>query len=587
MKNIFYLILAIVIFVLAYHQAVQIKGFAKWVQETRVSLERSGSGRNRPHQIKKGSDANFFRIPAPSKQEKPSNAVTLYLKNGSQVSGEFLWEDDKKVMVRWQGGEVEFKREEVERIQKGEFEQEKEGMLFPGLPPEAWSYQNDVVVVLTNGTTLDSKIVSADGSRMTLRKELTEGGAIEQEVDRSQLERLSFKPVDNERGRAIEETLRTQFPKMKWYREGPFFLLTDSYATWVNEYRKTIRELAVDFYLTYLPLLKGREPLLPHFVVIFDDWSDYIEYAVTDGVPGWVVPGYFSPDHEVLYLVNMLGDNFSHLIEEAIVGRTGRAMDQAVDAVEKQVDKRYHVFVEGQAHDVMKKFSAYHSIVRGYYRDLTVMVLRHEMTHEFFHNFGLQTIVVSKLKGDQKAEAEKKRAFLKEEDIQKKRELLLELVNLRGDRKQSMQLDAANSWFVEGLATYMEASPPGSENKLRLYDFQEAKRKKALLPIEFLTVYKMGSFPGISGEAMLYAYAESWAFVHFLMHRYPEGFLKYLERVSREKPKENEDIQWLLSAVGKELRPLENEFLEYMDQFPKLEDPYLEQLDTMRSVFQR
>ena len=372
---------------------------------------------------------------------------------------------------------------------------------------------------------------------------------------------------------------------MKWMREGAFILVTDSYATWVNEYRKTIRDLRTDFYLKFFPLLKGRSPGVSHYIVVFDEWGKFIEYAATDGVPGWAVAGYFSPDSEVLFLFNMLGDQFSKLIEEAIVGQTGRVMNGAVEAVKGQVDKRYHVFIEGQADDMMKKFSTAHSIIRGQFREQTVNTLRHEMAHELFHNYGLQSIVVSKLEGSHKEEADRKRAFLEETDIHKKRELLLELAQMRGSTKP-IQVEAANSWFVEGLAAYMEAAPVGSVNKRWLYLFQEAKRKNALFPIEHLTVYKMGSFPGIAFESMQYAYAESWAFVYFLMNRYPAQFANYLERLSREKPKENEDIQWLLQALGKDLRAVEGEFLEYMKAFPELEDPYFEQFDTMRSIFQ-
>ena len=519
-----------------------------------------------------------------SPRSKSVNSVTLYLKNGSVISGELVQEGGGGVTLLWQGGEVGFTKNEIERMERGRREKEKEGLLFPGEIPEKWSYKNDVVVHLKNGQILDEKISGVEGNKIVLRRELEEGGVIEQDINLTQVEFLSFKPVSNEKSRHIEESLRTQFPKMKWVREGSFVIVTDSYATWVNEYRKTIRELSTDFYLQFFPLLKGQAPHLPHYIVVFDDWGDFIEYAATDGIPGWAVAGYFSPDSEVLFLFNTLGDRFSKLIEDAIVGRTGRVMSGAVEAVKGQVNKRYHVFIEGQAHEVMKKFATAHSVIRGQFRDQTVNTLRHEMTHELFHNYGLQTIVVSKLGKSQTEEAKKKRAFLDETDIQKKRELLLELAQMKGGEKP-IQVEASNSWFVEGLAAYMEAVPVGSVNKRWLYLFQEAKRKNALFPIEHLTVYKMGSFPGISFQSMQYAYAESWAFVHFLMHRYPVEFVTYLERLSREKPKENEDIQWLLKALGKELRSVEGEFLSYMDQFPELEDPFLEQFDTMQSIF--
>jgi len=526
------------------------------------------------------------KSPKPPIKIPKKNAATLILKNGSVISGEFLWENEKQVMLRWQGGEVEFKKEEIERIEKGKLRTEKEGMLFPERVPEEWPYRSDVVIVLKNRQILDEKIASVEKDTVILRRELEEGGVIEQEINRADIECLSFRPIRNEKGRKIEEALRTQFPKMKWHREGSFVLITDSYKTWVDEYVKTIRDLQTDFYLAFFPLLKDRDPKVENYVVIFDEWGDFIEYAITDGVPGWAVAGYFSPTHEVLFLFNTLGDTFSNLIEEAIVGTPGKMIAHMADTVKGQVDKRYHVFVEGQAHDIMKKFAAYHSVMKGWYRDQTVETLRHEMTHELFHNYGLQSIVVSKVGGFDKKEAEKKRAFLEEKDIQKKRELLLDLAQLRGG-SEKIQVEASNSWFVEGLAAYMQSAPLGSENHRWLYLYQESKHKNAVTPIEQLTVYKMGSFPGMAYGAMGYAYAESWAFVHFLMSRYPTQFMNYLERMSRETPKKNEDILWLLEALGVELRTLENEFFEHMKQFQELEDPYLERMDLVRSIFQQ
>ena len=562
--------------------------FLFWVTVFCLALYQARSSKPISHFMKSHFSHTSFQAKTAVPSPKPvpaAKAATLYLKNGGVLSGELLQETDQGVTLFWQGGEVAFKKQEIEKIQKGEYHAEKEGLVFPEASPERWSYENAVVIHLKDQRILDEEISNVQTNTITLRRKLEEGGMIEQEIDRSQIEYLSFKPVVNEKSRKIEETLRTQFPKMKWVREGAFTLVTDSYTTWVNEYRKAIRDLGTDFYFTFFPLVRGREPKVGHYVVIFDEWKDFIEYAATDGVPGWAVAGYFSPKSEVLFLFNTLGDSFSSLIDEAIMGRAGRVMDQAVDAVKGQVDKRYHVFVEGQAHDVMKKFATYQSVLRGYYRQQTIEALRHEMTHELFHNFGLQSVVVSKLGDPDVKEAEKKRTFLDEKDVQKKRGLLLELAQLKRSG-QPIQVEASNSWFVEGLATYMQSSPVGAENKRWLYNFQEARRKNILFPLEHLTVYKMGSFPGISYEAMQYAYAQSWALVYFLMHRYPEPFMKYLERISREKPKESEDIFWLLSALGKELRVVEGEFLDYMNQFPETEDPFLEEFDTMRRIFQ-
>jgi hypothetical protein len=102
-----------------------------------------------------------------------------------------------------------------------------------------------------------------------------------------------------------------------------------------------------------------------------------------------------------------------------------------------------------------------------------------------------------------------------------------------------------------------------------LSEFQEARRQQQILPLEFLNAFRLGSFVGMSTQSQLYAYAQSWAFCHFLMQRYPTGFLAYLDRLAREPPQEGEDtLAWLTQAVGRDQRTLEQEFLASMDRFP-------------------
>ena len=74
-------------------------------------------------------------------------------------------------------------------------------------------------------------------------------------------------------------------------------------------------------------------------------------------------------------------------------------------------------------------------------------------------------------------------------------------------------------------------------------------------------------------EPQHFAYGQSWAFTHFLMNNYRDEFLEFQERMAREKPKENEDVEWLAEALGKDLREVEKEFLAYMDGFEEAEYP--------------
>ena len=62
------------------------------------------------------------------------------------------------------------------------------------------------------------------------------------------------------------------------------------------------------------------------------------------------------------------------------------------------------------------------------------------------------------------------------------------------------------------------------------------------------------------------------------MQRHREGFLRFLDRMARERAdEEGEELSCLLEAVGRELRPLDGEFRAYLAEFPPADPPWLEQ----------
>jgi hypothetical protein len=301
-------------------------------------------------------------------------------------------------------------------------------------------------------------------------------------------------------------------------------------------------------------------------------------------VPGWAVAGYFQPKDKVLYLFNILGERFSQILFEGMVGECGRRMDGIVEAVERCVDKRYHIFIEGQAKEIKDKYWRGYSYYKGMFRDSTVSTLRHEFAHELFNNWGLQNIIISKPKVKKDALIRKKKEFLETKDYKKKAQLVQSLMTLRSGEAQ-LEVKAANSWLAEGMATYCETQIPGDNNKRWLFLYQKLAKEESVYPLESLTVYKMGSFPGVCSEAMLYLYAQSWAFVTFLMDEYPEEFMEYQDRMSEKIAQGYDDVGWLLECLGKDLRTIDREFMEYMSQFEELEDPFLVHFETLYNIF--
>lgn len=493
-------------------------------------------------------------------QAKPVS-VKLRLKHGGVIAGQLLKKDDSSYTVLWNGEKYIISKDRVKS-----FEESTEKAL-------EWPYKNDVVVKRTNGLVLDGEIVDVKGDDVTLL--FTEGGGgLEMTVKRSEIDKLEFAPVINETSRKIEEGLKTQFPKMRFYKDGNITLVTDSFDTWVKLYRSVLSEQYTDIYLKFFRLFKGKKPQNQNFVVVFDDLADYAEYAITDGVPFWAVIGYFKPTDKVLYIFNAFGQKMEQMVFDVIVGKTGKSIDNMVSSVKKNVDSRYHIFIDGQVKELTDRYWDVYGIYRANLSGQTVSTLRHEFTHELFHNWGMQGVIMSNPNIDKKKMAEKKKEFLDARTWNEKEKCLLTLMKMEKEGTEGLEMLASDSWLAEGMATYCETSPIGSVNEGWLFLFQEMQRKDAVNPIEFLTAFKKGSFYGLSYEGAINAYAESWALTSFLMSQYPEQFIGYQEKMAGMKPGENVDeIALLLKYLNKDLPTLEKEFGDFMRSYRKVEDP--------------
>lgn len=532
----------------------------------------------------------FKKLFSPEKavpEDKPKEMVGLHFKDGSVMEGELISESKDEYLVNWQGSKVVVYADQVERIERGIKLSKSEDLISGQQAGGQWPYQNDIVIRLTNTVVLDAEITRVDKDKLILLYSTEGGGRIEQEIERSKVEYLIFKPVDNKESRKIESYLKELFPKMKFYQEGGFTIVTDSYITWVKEYRKALREAYTNLYFNFFQLYKDRKPKVQNFLVIFDSFSDYVDYAATDGVPGWAAVGYFSPSDEVLYLFNILGDEFSEFLFEAFVGESGRAIDDIVETVEGRVNKRYHIFIGGQAKRIKDKFWEAYDYYKGMFREMTMNTLRHEFTHEVFHNWRLQGIILSDYKKDKASLIKRKKEFLETKDCKKKAKLIRSMVSLRREAEtEPFEIKAANSWLAEGAATYCGTDPPGAQDNMWLFLYQDMVKKGPVYPLESLTYSKMGSFPGACPIAQLHLYAQSWAFFGFLMEKYPREFMEYQKKMADQAaPEEQEDIEWLSQALGKDLKVVEAEFMEYMDTYEEVDDPNISNFMKVRSIF--
>jgi hypothetical protein len=493
--------------------------------------------------------------------------VTLVMKYGGKMTGKLLKKNYKEYTLEVKGEKYVIPASKVKNVESGT----QKGV--------EWPYENDVVVRRTNGIVLDGEIISADGNGVTLS--FTEGGGqLESSIGRKDIDRLIFAPVCDKETENKEKLIKTQFPKMEAYKEGNVTIFTDAYPTAVTSYKKTINSLYTELYLTFFKLFKGRKPHNQCFIVIFDDFEDYVVFAATEGIPGWLAVGFFSPLEKVLYTYNAFGKRMEKYVYDVIIGKGCGAFDQIVEAVKKQVDERYHIFLEGQAKEISDKYWTIYSYYKNEMEEQTLSTIRHEFAHEVFHSWGLQNIVMSKPNIDEKRLAEYRKKILEATTWQEKEKLLNDIMRLKRtedtDYSDIIDEGTAQSWLNEGIATYCGTDPVGGLDEDWLFTFQEAARKKELNPIEFLTSFKIGSFPGLSHKGMLTSYAESWALANFLMAKYPERFMEYQLSIIKKTPGGDQDeMELLLKTLGKDLPTLEKELTDYMKTYKPAEDPYI------------
>ena len=513
------------------------------------------------------------------------NEAVIYLKNGSALSCLIKSEDDRQVVVEWQGGEVTFKRSEIATIERQRRITENKGVFVPEAEKAKWPYANSPVVRLKNGQTIDAQVIDVKGSTVVLAEDMGGGARIERDIERDQIEFLEFMPLNDPESAGIEDRLKGLFPKMNVFHDGIATIFTDSRGSSLKALRNSVQQQFTANYLEFHELFRGRKPQRQHFVVVFDDLLDYFQYAVTDGIPPLMCPGYFSPKDKTLFMMNYFGDQFSEFLY-SVISVVREVMNKSSDSIKGQVDDRYHAQIDGAVQDAKVKIENMMAYLKNIFMEQTLVTLRHEVTHEFFHNWGVQSIIVSKVKGENLKVLEKRKELLKTEDVEKKKELIIEILKVRGKeaKKEKFEADAANSWFIEGLAEYASTSAVGRRNDDRLFVLKEARAKNELLPIEHLTVYKMGSFLSVADDAVVRTYAQSWSFVEFLMRRHRAGFIQYLDRMAREKAQGPEDIRWLLQATGTDLRGLENEWYAYIDTLETVPDPQIEQWFRVREI---
>ena len=483
--------------------------------------------------------------------------VAIYLKHGNVINGTLLRQTKDEYVVDLKGEEFVIRASQVSRI---EHKTQKD---------IEWPYKNDIVVKKKSGIVCDGKITKVDNEEVTLAFD-EGGGSMEMGIPCKDIEYLIFAPVCNKETEETERNLKKLFPKMTMSKEGNITIFTDSYVKKAAVFKKILRSGYTETYLKFFPLFKDRKPLFQNFVVVFDDPVTYVE---STGAPPYYL-GFFDPTERILYLYDEFGDRIETMVFEMITGATGVVDKETADFKKVlDIDKRYDDFIDGQVKEFKDRFWKTFNLYKGTYTEKTRLVLRHELTHELFHNWGLQSVIISRPKLNKEKLIEKKKEFIETKDWEKKRKLLDEMMKM--EKPKEIDMVVAQSWLAEGLATYCATEPIGSIDNELLFSFQDAMAKNKLNPIEFFTNFEKGSFNGIMPEAVYNSYAQSWLFTNFLMTKYQDQFIEYQKKMAESATAGQDNLAILLKLLNKDLPTLENEFLEYAKTYPKADDPFV------------
>lgn len=467
-----------------------------------------------------------------SGKEGPSQpADTVLLKNGGMIQGKIVRETPAEVEVRWQDGIVTFKREEIVGIKKNDSQaQGEKGIVLPEQrdredgSEEPASYPR---VYLRNGTVKKNVAVAKKGANYVIGEKLEGGGVIEYDFTGEQIEKVALWPPVKPSDTDVFQDLRKHYSSFRRYEKPHYLIISDDGAMDLNFYLKSLEQFYNEFLVYFLDFVKSDYKPRALEAVIFGQHATFQELLESAGFPKKaMILGFFTPETQILYLYNIKSMemvnrylNRSEDVEEKIKDRIEQISHHGGDQIEK-------TRVMGEGERIVEFLEKNRLKVEAEARAETVKTIRHEGAHQLLYEFDIYA-------------------------------------------KNSRQ----GAWLVEGLASFCEPPAIGEVHETRLMELKFELEKHHLMPLEYLLSFSAGS--DIHRLEPAYAslgYAQSWAFVYFLMSgAYRDGFLQYVREVSRQGKEFDveQDIALLEKHLGHKVAEMEKEFIPFVDKLIK------------------
>jgi hypothetical protein len=470
----------------------------------------------------------FFLITSCARESEPTvtvvprNVDKLILAGGGVIQGEIVEETESQIRIKWQDGVVGFHPSEVERIERSaasDAQAEGQDDLYVPIyeseeeKARKWPEGMDHFVWLTKGEKLGGTIKKATGGWLTLRQNLEGGGAIEHDFKFEQIEKIALWPPSEEDAQARLAEFMKKYPHSDLLQEEYYNIIsTEQDPADLRRFLRTLNQFYHEFLLNFFELIDLSHTHPPLDVLMLGTKQEFQDELVAIGFNPKSSPiGFYHFEIQKLVVYNAKSE----------MGVQMRLMQG--QAYRSQLDEQAAQSPEllAQAERAKEHSAAQELKMLGQVLKQNKHVVRHEGGHQLFHLLGVTPLEVY-----------------------------------------------SGGWLIEGLALYCETIPIGAIHPdwsmLLRYESEEG----GLMPLSYLFNFAKGSgFHRLDPQYAKVAYAQSWAFIHFLMTRgYRNAFMSFLKEMRTMGPEFDAIGEQLLleKHLGKKLTELDSEYVDYM-----------------------
>jgi hypothetical protein len=454
---------------------------------------------------------------------------TVYLKNGGIIQGTLVKETPEEISVRWQDGIVTFKRLEVAEIRRGVIESVgEEGIALPKKASEAPESRDPATyprLYLRSGEVKKGVVVKPGEQELVIGEKLEGGGLVEFSFRADEVDRIDLWPMPAPEMTAAFEEVKKDFRAAELHEKDHYAILSDDDAMDLNLFTRTLEQFYDEFILYFLSFVKAEYQPRKLNAVIFGEHGDFKELLDTAGFPeNSPILGFFTPESRILFLYNIKSQEMverylhgSSHVEDAVKGRMEElSHGEWGDGIEQSR-------ILGEGERILEALEKDRIRVEAEALEETMKTIRHEGAHQLLFEFDVHA-------------------------------------------KEARQ----GAWLVEGLASFCEPTPIGDIHEARLMQLKFELESHQLMPLEYLLSFAAGGdIHRMEASYASLAYAQSWAFVHFLMSGpYRQVVLAYMREVSGQGKDfdEKKDLALLERHLGKPVKEVEAEFETYVHE---------------------